>query len=56
MAAPACAELVAEVGDQAMYVGTDDRGLEIEVILVPNDRDPNAFTVIHAMPTDWRNR
>lgn len=54
LAALANAELVAEVGDQAMYVGTDDRGLELEVILVPDDRDPNAFTVIHAMPTDWR--
>lgn len=54
LAALANAELVAEVGDQALYVGADDRGVELELIVVPDDRDPDAFTVIHAMPTDWR--
>ena len=50
------AELVAVVGDQALYVGADDRGVELELIVVPDDRSPDTFTVIHAMPTEWRNR
>ena len=50
------AELVAQEGDQASYIGVDDQGQELELVLVPDDRSnrPDAFTVIHAMPTKWR--
>jgi hypothetical protein len=37
--------------DQLLYIGKDDRGVELEVIAVPDDRDPSGVTVIHAMPT-----
>ena len=50
------AELVAEVGDQASYIGVDDRGVELELIVVSDDQKPESFTVIHAMPTGWRSR
>ncbi len=40
-------------GDVALYVGTDDEGLELELGIVADDRGPG-FTVIHAMPTAWR--
>ncbi len=44
------------VGDQLLYVGVDDRGVELEVIAVPDDSDRADLTVIHAMPTIWRVR
>lgn len=44
------------VGDQLLYVGRDSRGVGIEVIAVPDDRDPGGLAVIHAMPTDYRRR
>ena len=34
-----------------MYVGEDDRGVELLVIAVPDSRDPAGLVVIHAMPT-----
>ena len=40
-------------GDMAIYVGTDSRGLEIELGLVMDDRR-HGFAVIHAMPRRWR--
>lgn len=40
--------------DQLLYVGKDDRGVELEVIAVPDERDPGGVTVIHAMPTFMR--
>lgn len=36
-----------------LYIGNDDRGLELEVIAVPI---PEGLLVIHAMPTDLRGR
>jgi hypothetical protein len=42
------------VGDRLLFVGLDDRGVELEVIAVPDDRDPDALAVIHAMPTSFR--
>jgi len=36
------------------YVGTDDRGLELEIVAVPDDSGRADLTVIHAMPTDFR--
>lgn len=46
--------LVRVLGDTALYIGTDDRGLELEMVLVPDDRNPGGFAVIHAMPTSFR--
>ncbi|MBO0841152.1 MAG: hypothetical protein J2O49_10070 [Sciscionella sp.] len=37
--------------DQLIYVGADDRGVELLVIAVPDNRNPGGLTVIHAMPT-----
>ena len=42
--------------DQLLYVGIDDRGVELEVIAVPDDRRPGQLAVIHAMPTSYRRR
>lgn len=42
------------IGDQLHYVGSDSRGIEVEVIAVPDDRDPTGLAVIHAMPTSFR--
>jgi hypothetical protein len=43
-----------QVGDQLMFVGVDDRGVELEIIAVPDDRNPETLAVIHAMPTEFR--
>jgi hypothetical protein len=50
------ATLVREEADAAVYVGTDDEGVEIELVVVADDRSDDGFTVIHAMPTVWRRR
>ena len=42
-------------GDALIYLGTDDRGVELEIIAVPNDRG-DGLAVIHAMPAQWRRR
>ena len=44
------------IGDQLHYVGSDSRGVEIEVIAVPDDRTPGGLAVIHAMPTSFRDK
>jgi hypothetical protein len=43
-----------QVGDQLLFVGVDDRGVELEVIAVPDDKNPATLAVIHAMPTEFR--
>ncbi len=43
-------------GDQMHYIGTDDRGLELHIIAVPDDRAEDTIAVIHAAPNEWRNR
>lgn len=48
--------LIREEADAAVYVGTDDEGVEIELVIVPDDRVEGGFTVIHAMPRVWRRR
>lgn len=48
------AELVDVDGDMAMYVGVDDRGVELEMGIVPDDRTFGAFTMVHCMPTELR--
>ena len=50
------ATLVREEADAAVYIGTDDDGLEIELVIVADDRSDDGFTVIHAMPMVWRRR
>lgn len=39
--------------DALHYVGIDDRGVELHVIAVPDDRHPEGLAVIHAMPTSF---
>lgn len=41
-------------GDALVYVGIDARGVELEIVAVPDDRNPEGLAVIHAMPTDFR--
>lgn len=41
-------------GDQLIYIGTDDRGLALLIIAVPDDRHPDTIAVIHATPLHWR--
>lgn len=43
----------AESGDAVRIIGTDDRGIELELVLVPDDRR-DGWTIIHAMPTSYR--
>lgn len=42
--------------DAAVYVGSDAEGVEIEMVVIPDDHYPGGFTVIHAMPWEWRKR
>lgn len=44
------------VGDQLIYIGPDDRGIELEIVAVPDDSGRADLTVIHAMPTALRRR
>jgi len=39
-------------GDATIFIGVDDRDLELEVVAVPDDRRPGGLAVIHAMPTE----
>ncbi|MEO8887797.1 MAG: hypothetical protein ABI429_00635 [Jatrophihabitantaceae bacterium] len=41
-------------GDQLFFIGVDDRGVELEIIAVPDNRNPETLAVIHAMPTELR--
>ncbi|GAA1524555.1 hypothetical protein BJ978_000453 [Agromyces terreus] len=42
-----------EGGDAVRVIGIDDRGVELELVLVPDDRR-DGWTIIHAMPTAYR--
>jgi hypothetical protein len=42
------------LGDRLLYIGVDDRGVELEVIGVADDKERVDLVVIHAMPTRWR--
>ena len=44
------------IGDQLHYLGTDSRGVEVEVVAVPDDRNPGGLAVIHAMPVNFRRK
>ena len=37
------------------WVGIDDRGIELEVVAVPDDKR-DGLAIIHAMPTEFRKR
>ncbi|SKM80541.1 Uncharacterised protein [Mycobacteroides abscessus subsp. massiliense] len=37
-------------GDMVKYFGQDDRGIDMEVGVVPDNRRPGRFAIIHAMP------
>jgi hypothetical protein len=41
------------IGDRLVYVGEDDRGVELVVITVPDDKRPGGVAVIHAIPSEW---
>ena len=41
-------------GDALVYIGRDDRGVELHIIAVPDDRRPGGLAVIHCMPNEWR--
>ena len=43
-----------EEGDALIYVGHDDRGVELEIVAVPDDHREHGIAVIHAMPTHYR--
>lgn len=42
------------LGDQLHYLAEDDRGVELHVVAVPDDRRTHGLVVIHAMPTMLR--
>lgn len=44
------------VDDTLVYVGPDDRGIELEIVAVPDDKRPDGLAVIHAMPTALREK
>jgi hypothetical protein len=41
------------IGDRLVYVGEDDRGVELVVITVPDDKRSGGVAVIHAIPFEW---
>ncbi len=43
-------------GDKLLYIGADSRGVELEIVAVPDDKRPGGVAVIHAMPTQYRDR
>ena len=47
---------VEEGSDALVYIGTDDRGVELYIIAVPDNRRPGGLAVIHCTPNEWRNR
>lgn len=42
-----------ERGPQLRYVGIDDRGAELHVVAIPDDRHDGWLAIIHAMPTSF---
>lgn len=45
------AELVAVDGDKEVYIGVDSYGVELKMVVIPDDRDPENKACIHATPT-----
>lgn len=48
--------VVGTEGDFRLFIGVDSRGVELEVGVVPDNREPNQLAVIHATPTTYRRR
>lgn len=42
--------------DYTEYVGVDSRGLVLEVGVVPDNRRPGRFAILHAMPRRFREK
>lgn len=42
-----------EDGPQLHFLGADDRGIELHVVAVPDNRRDGGLAVIHAMPTSY---
>jgi len=40
-------------GDARTYIATDDRGLELAIVIVPDDRNEGSWAIIHAQPTHY---
>lgn len=38
-------------GGKLRYIGPDSCGVELEVVVVPDDKTPGDLAAIHAMPT-----
>jgi hypothetical protein len=47
---------VGSIGDQEHFVGVDNLGVELELIVVPDDKRFGEYACIHAMPTRYRNQ
>lgn len=43
-------------GDAYSIIGTDDRGIELHLIIVPDNRNPEGWTIIHCQPTSQRRK
>lgn len=54
LAAMSNAEVPEIEGDALVYIGFDDRGVELHIVAVPDDRNDGGLAVIHCMPNDWR--
>ncbi|GAB3749134.1 hypothetical protein [Microlunatus parietis] len=44
------------IGDQEHFLGVDSLGVELELIIVPDDKRSGEYACIHAMPTRYRNQ
>ncbi|MCA2275491.1 hypothetical protein JF780_05730 [Mycobacterium intracellulare] len=42
-------------GDMGIFVGTDDRGLELEIGVIGADENVDLWLVMHVMPRRFRN-
>lgn len=43
-------------GPMGIFVGTDDRGLELEIGVMGADEDVNLWLVMHVMPRQFRGK
>lgn len=43
-------------GDALVYIGRDDRGVEREIVAVPDNRRSSSLAVSDATPTGWRTK
>lgn len=43
-------------GDMGIFVGTDDRGVELEIGVIGADESAKMWLVMHVMPRRFRNK